>query len=209
MRADGLPALKERLYAVVDGTQRGLTILNDAARTAEVQTVIADVERGNPTDRPIFSELCAGTWELLYTDSPETLGASRPALLRSDRSEQTISMEVDNGEDGERTDTGGIDDGGAFSIIESGSVRILPGLAIPWRNVIVGVCKPVTSKELRALGKRLSIRFDSMKMLGVFPVKFPSGVVGWQDHSFLDEDLRIIHSNRGNVAVMRRAAASD
>lgn len=83
-------------------------------------------------------------------------------------------------------------------------MKIVPGLAIPWHNVIVGVCKPAVSKQLRAVGKRLSLRFDSMKILGVFPLGFSAGVVGWQDHSFFDEELRIIHSNNGNVVVMKR-----
>jgi hypothetical protein len=47
-----------------------------------VERLAAQLERLNPTPKPLASPLLNGRWELLYTTSDSILGTKRPALLR-------------------------------------------------------------------------------------------------------------------------------
>lgn len=49
---------------------------------AEVETIIKELERRNPTKSPLQSPLINGRWKLEYTTSASILGTSRPPFLR-------------------------------------------------------------------------------------------------------------------------------
>eukprot|EP00173_Palmaria_palmata_P000309 Plantae.Rhodophyta-Palmaria_palmata.ctg11390.p2 GENE.Plantae.Rhodophyta-Palmaria_palmata.ctg11390~~Plantae.Rhodophyta-Palmaria_palmata.ctg11390.p2 ORF type:complete len:109 (+),score=28.82 Plantae.Rhodophyta-Palmaria_palmata.ctg11390:39-329(+) len=66
-----------------------------------------------------------------------------------------------------------------------------------WRNRIVGKVK-----SLR--GDRFRLKFERFLIGGWFNVAFPGPIIGWQDQTFLDDQLRIAWTHLGNVFVMEK-----
>lgn len=71
---------KEELLELIEPLKRGL------AATAEdqeaVEEVVQQLERLNPTPKPLESPYLNGQWRLVYTTSDSILGRSKPAFLR-------------------------------------------------------------------------------------------------------------------------------
>uniref|UniRef100_A0A383VK47 Plastid lipid-associated protein/fibrillin conserved domain-containing protein n=1 Tax=Tetradesmus obliquus TaxID=3088 RepID=A0A383VK47_TETOB len=70
---------KEELLELIEPLKRGL------AATAEdqeaVEEVVQQLERLNPTPKPLESPYLNGQWRLVYTTSDSILGRSKPAFL--------------------------------------------------------------------------------------------------------------------------------
>lgn len=73
-------AAKEELLEAIKPLKRGLAASEDDKQ--RIDRLARQLERRNPTKKPLASDLLSGQWELLYTTSASILGASRPALLR-------------------------------------------------------------------------------------------------------------------------------
>lgn len=50
--------------------------------TEEMEQLFAELEKLNPTPKPLKADVSNGKWELKYTTSQGILGTSRPAILR-------------------------------------------------------------------------------------------------------------------------------
>lgn len=84
-----------------------------------------------------------------------------------------------------------IDVAGGHSAIEEGGIAsfLLGRLNIPWRNIADGACQTGGS---RSNGVRVVLKFVPFKVGGFRQIKYPGAAIGWQDHTYLDHDLRII-----------------
>ncbi len=74
------PPPPPQLLDAIRPLQRGLRATPEDK--AAVERLAAQLERLNPTPKPLASPLLNGRWELLYTTSDSILGTKRPALLR-------------------------------------------------------------------------------------------------------------------------------
>jgi hypothetical protein len=73
-------AAKQDLLDAIAPLKRGLLADDDDAQ--RVDDLARQLERLNPTPKPLASPLINGRWELLYTTSAGILGKSKPAFLR-------------------------------------------------------------------------------------------------------------------------------
>jgi hypothetical protein len=73
-------ALKAALLKRVAGLDRGARA--STADRLDVETLVAALAALSPTASPAASSLGEGRWNVVYTTSPELLGAGLPALLR-------------------------------------------------------------------------------------------------------------------------------
>lgn len=174
---------KAALRAAVRDLDFGRAVLNDAGAQERIDSLIRSLESLNPTLDPADAPLRRARWRLVYTNSPIVLGENRPGFARPDKSWQTLDMADGASE-------------GTVSNEEEGGVRFL-GREWRWRNQIVGVCR-----SLR--GERIRLRFHKFTIGRFFAVPFPGPVVGWQDQTFLDEELRVARTHYGNVFVLER-----
>jgi PAP_fibrillin len=178
-----LAARKQALYDAVAGLDLGRAVLDDAAAQARVDEVIKGIEAENPTVNPADDPLRQARWRLVYTTSPIVLGRNRPGFAAPETCWQVLEMED------------GADEGQVLNE-EEGVFRVF-GAELRWRNRIVG-----RVKALR--GERLRLKFEKFTIGKWFSVPFPGPVVGWQDQTFLDEQLRIARTQYGNVFVLER-----
>jgi len=72
--------LSQQLLARIAPLNRGATASEDDK--ADVARLFADLEKANPTPKPLASPALNGRWRLLYTTSDSILGTKRPALFR-------------------------------------------------------------------------------------------------------------------------------
>ncbi len=174
---------KAALYKAVEGLDLGRKILDDKEAQDEVEKHIVALEELNPTENPADHPLRRARWRIAYTTSPIVLGRNRPGFARPEFGWQTLDM-VD-----------GEDEGKVKNEEESG-FNVL-GLNFRFRNQIVGQCKALK-------GTRIRLKFEKFTLGNLISVPFPGPVVGWQDQTFLDEDLRIARTHFGNVFVLER-----
>ncbi|KAK9814035.1 hypothetical protein WJX73_009769 [Symbiochloris irregularis] len=71
---------KQKLLDKAAALNRGVTASDNDK--AEIEKLIQEVERTNPTREPLKSPLINGRWELKYTTSSSILGTGRPPFLR-------------------------------------------------------------------------------------------------------------------------------
>ncbi len=69
-----LAECKKTLYDAVAPLDFGRVSLDDEAKQAEIDALIADLESRNPTDNPADHPLRKARWRLVYTNSPIVLG---------------------------------------------------------------------------------------------------------------------------------------
>lgn len=112
------------------------------------------------------------------------LGRNRPGFARPDQGWQVLEME-----DGESE--------GRVLNEEEGGFKIFGIWDLKWRNAIRG-----RVKSLR--GVRLRLKFEDFKLGKWFKVGFPGPIIGWQDQTFLDEELRIARTHYGNLFVLEK-----
>lgn len=79
---------------------------------------------------------------------------------------------------------------------EEGEPRVF-GARLRWRSQFVGKVKAVR-------GERLRLAFEKFTIGKRLRLPLPGPVVGWQDVTFLDDELRITRTNFGNVFVLER-----
>lgn len=91
---------------------------------------------------------------------------------------------------------------GKVVMIEEGSIPLPMGLRLPWRNIVFGTCCEWKARALR--GSRLMLTVQTMRALNLFKVDVSWVGIGWQDQTFLDNEMRIVRTNKGNVMVMTR-----
>ena len=113
------------------------------------------------------------------------LGRNRPGFVRPEKAWQVIDIEDEATE-------------GKVMNEEEGSTKFLKILPVRWSNVITGKIKGLKD------GVRFRQKFEEFKLGKWFKVPFPANVVGWQDQTFLDDELRIARTHFGNVFVMKR-----
>jgi PAP_fibrillin len=181
--ASSLASRKAALRAAVADLKLGSTILDNPGAQEEVEALIVRLEGANPTPNPADDPLRCARWRLLYTTSPIVLGNGRPGFARPESCWQVLDIEDGMGE-------------GQLLNEEEGAVGIL-GFRLRWRNQSVGKVKALR-------GERLRLRIDKFTIGGWFSVPFPGPVVGWQDQTYLDEELRVARSQYGNVFVLER-----
>lgn len=183
-------AAKHEFLSAVSSLDLGRSALDNPGKQATISRLIEAIEAENPTPNPAHSPLVNGLWRLVFSDSADTLGAKRASSLQASYLTQRIEMN----EDCE----------GTFEILEGGKFSLV-GIKIPWKNVISGQCKAATLEANKGDSlKRLTLKFESLKLGGVFNIKFPGPAIGWQDNTYLDDDMRIVHTNKGNVTVLQR-----
>lgn len=213
-RAGSRGEKKQALVSEVASLDLGRTCLKDETKQRHVNTLIEDVESSNPTHDAALSELLQGDWMVVYTDSADMLGPDRPDVFKARYIRQTLTLtahphsgQPGGNEDDENDD--GIQVAGDFEVEEGGDVLSLLGIKVPWRNVFNGSFKAsrteVSSTDRCSEYRRIMLKFRIFKLGGIFSIKFPgTSAIGWQDHTYLDDELRIIRTNKGNVVVMRR-----
>lgn len=181
--ATSIADCKAALRSAVQDLDYGRAVLDDEAAQERVDALIQSLESLNPTPDPADDALRRARWKLVYTNSPIVLGQNRPGFARPEKSWQTLDM-VDGEDEGRVVNE------------EEGAIRFL-GRDWRWRNQIVGICR-----SLR--GERIRLKFEKFTLGKFFAVPFPGPVVGWQDQTFLDEELRVARTHYGNVFVLER-----
>lgn len=174
---------KAALYKAVENLDLGREILDDKNAQEEVDKHIVALEELNPTENPADHSLRRARWRIVYTTSPIVLGRNRPGFAKPEFGWQTLDM-VD-----------GEDEGNVKNEEESGFSVL--GMNFRFRNQIVGRCKALK-------GTRIRLKFEKFTLGNLISVPFPGPVVGWQDQTFLDEELRVARSHFGNVFVLKR-----
>lgn len=182
---ESLAARKQALYDAVADLDLGRAVLDDSEAQEELEELIKRIEVDNPTKDPADDPLRRAKWKLVYTTSPIVLGRNRPGFAAPETCWQVLEMA-----DGE--------DEGRVLNEEEGVFNLL-GAKIRWRNQIVGKVKALR-------GERLRLKFEKFTIGKWFSVPFPGPVVGWQDQTFLDDQLRIARTQYGNVFVLERDA---
>eukprot|EP00171_Calliarthron_tuberculosum_P020736 IDg20736t1 len=182
---DEIARRKTELYAAVADLDLGRVSLDDTEKQAEIDALIVELEKLNPTMDPADHPLRRARWRVVYTNSPIVLGRNRPGFSRPEKCWQTLDMV-----DGENE--------GRVRNEEEGVFRIL-GLELRWRNQIVGVCRALR-------GERIRLKFERFTLGSFLSVPFPGPVVGWQDQTFLDDNVRIARTHFGNVFFLERDA---
>ena len=177
---DEITTRKAALFSAVEQLDFGRSILNDKEAQESIEQLLQALEAVNPTPAPAKSALLDGKWVLAYSTSERTTGGTQPAVFQADRIFQHLTVQPGAKE-------------GTLQNQEEGSL-LGP---IRWKNVILGECKQLTDTKLR-------IKFNKFIIGGVVPVQAPNNLIGWQEHTFLDEDTRIVRTNYNNVVVMRR-----
>lgn len=69
-----------QLLDAIKPLRRGLTATPDDQQ--RIDKLARQLERLNPTKKPLASDLINGQWELLYTTSESILGTNKPPFLR-------------------------------------------------------------------------------------------------------------------------------
>lgn len=69
-----------QLLEAIKPLRRGLTATPDDQQ--RIDKLARQLERLNPTKKPLASDLINGQWELLYTTSESILGSNKPPFLR-------------------------------------------------------------------------------------------------------------------------------
>jgi PAP_fibrillin len=174
---------KAALRAAIVNLELGRRVLYDPAAQADVEELIARVEKENPTEAPADHPLRRARWRLLYTTSPIVLGRGRPGFAAPEVCWQVLDIEDGASE-------------GKVCNEEEGVMRVL-GFEWKWRNKIVGKVKALR-------GERFRLIFEKFTIGRWFKVPFPGPVVGWQDQGFMDHELRIARTQYGNVFVLER-----
>jgi len=180
-----ITSAKAELFRLISGLEMGTKILDDTTAQSEVNTAIISLEELNPTTNPADHPLRAGRWKLLYTNSAIVLGRNRPGFARPDIGWQTLEMA-----DGESQGTIRNEEESTFTFF-------FGTLKFQVRNQIVGKCRAIK-------GTRIRLKFEKFTIGNLLQVPFPGNVVGWQDQTFLDEQLRIARTHTGNVFVLER-----
>jgi len=189
---------KVQLLAAIAGKNRGL--ISSPTQPPEILALIEQVERQNPTPKPLGSKLIGGNWRLLYTTSDELLGIDRFPFLKLGQIYQYIQA----------------DQGRLYNVAEV--------LGIPYLEGFVSVVARFESNT----PKRVTVQFERL-ILGLqrwtnyqSPEQFVGQAEdgkkflpidlnlknqerqGWVDVTYLDEDLRISRGNEGSVFVLTR-----
>lgn len=120
------PQLLERIAPL----KRGL-LATDEDR-AEVEALAAELERLNPTKRPLAApELLSAKWELLYTTSASILGTSKPALLRPS--------------------------GPIFQFIDAEGLRAKNQETAPFYNSVTAALEPLSDSKVKVVFKTFKL----------------------------------------------------
>ena len=69
-----------QLLELLSGLNRGVTA--NESDQQNVEQKVRELERLNPTRKPLASEYLSGQWELVYTTSSSILGTGKPPFLR-------------------------------------------------------------------------------------------------------------------------------
>lgn len=66
----------------------------------------------------------------------------------------------------------------------------------PFFNQVTADLKPINSRKV-------AVKFDYFKILGVIPVKAPERASGQLEITYLDEDLRVSRGDKGNLFILK------
>lgn len=156
----------------------GRTIIRDEEAQKEVDAEVRQLEALNPSKEPVADPNINTKWRMVYTTSTGILGTTRPSFFRPCEMLQTIdtpNLYVKNTE-----------------LIKLGPLPIT---------------NAVEAKIIKTTDKRVTVQFQKFTFLGFIPVNVANdrSFVGWQDITYLDEDLRISRGNEGNLFVLVKA----
>lgn len=153
-------------------------LASDACR-AEISALVADLAISSPEPNPLASPRISGSWKLVYTDCPLSLGDAIPAWSQPrDDLTQTIDTSAEpwllrNSE--------------GAPLFTTATAQLFPRSDAPGRSA------DVTFLELKSMGG-LSSEAPPL-----------AGSLGSLDFLFLDEDLLISRGSAGHLFVLERA----
>ncbi len=166
----------------------------------EILMAITDVERSNPTPRPLESAALDGNWRLLFTTSASLLNLGRLPLSQLRQIYQCIRVETSS----------------VYNIAEIQS--------LPYLNSLVSVVakfQPVSECRVQVnfvrsiaglqnlLGYQSPAAFidkinSNQRLMAIdFPIK-SNNPNSWLDITYLDDNLRISRGNQGSVFVLTK-----
>lgn len=165
---------------IVDKLRRldyGRTIAKDSDAQNRIDMDIQELEKLNLAREPVTDERLNGTWRIVYTSSKSILGITRPKPFRPNILQQTVDI-------------------AGKSIRNKESIKLGP----------FSVDTAVEAEILDATDKRVTVRFVKFIFFGFIPVSVrdDGSFVGWQDITYLDDDLRVSRGNEGNLFVLEK-----
>ncbi len=156
----------------------GRKIAKNPAAQRKIDEKVQELEQLNPTLNPVYDDKINGKWLILYTTSKSILGITRPKPFRPNFMLQTI-------------------DSPKKRIYNKEKVYLGP---IPITTAVEALITNTTAT-------RVTVRFLKFIFFGFlsFSVRDDGSFTGWQDITYLDDDLRISRGNEGNLFVLERA----
>jgi len=120
---------KAELLEVISELNRGVTA--DAVDRERVEELAQELEKLNPTRKPLASPLVNGKWELIYTTSDSILGTKKPPFLRPQ--------------------------GSIYQLIDAENLKAANRETWPFFNQVTAALTPVSDKEVAVQFKQFKI----------------------------------------------------
>jgi len=165
--------LKSEILQLSTETKRGLVATDE--QKDRMYSFFQELEKYNPTPKPLKSKLVNGDWNLEYTTSDSILGKGGfprvgPIVQRID----TVSLKAENSE----------------------TVAYFPfGL--------INVPRKVSAKLDPQSDQLTNVQFERFS-IGPVGFDAPDSFKGSLDVTYLDEDLRLTRGDKGNIFVLTR-----
>lgn len=155
----------------------GRAVAKDVNAQNRLDADLQELEKLNSSVEPVTDERLNGTWRLVYTTSKGILGLTRPKPFRPNIVMQTIDIENMQVRNKERIELG------PFCIDTA-----------------------VEAEIIDAAGNRVTVQFIKFIFFGFISinVRDNNSFIGWQEVTYLDEDLRVSRGNEGNLFVLEK-----
>lgn len=169
--------MKKKLITKLETLDYGRKVAKSVAEQKKIEEEIQELERLNPTPNPVSDAKLDGKWLTLYSTSKSMLGISRPKPFRPNYMLQEIDSSKKRVQNTEKLFVG----------------------PFPLTAAVEAVITDTTPT-------RVTVRFLKFIFLGLFSIKVRDDgrFTGWQDITYLDNDLRISRGNEGNIFVLQR-----
>lgn len=166
--------LKDKLLDVIGKVDRGLTAGEEQAE--EIEKLCQQLEKINPTKKPLKSSVINTKWELVYTTSDSILGKTRPAAFRA---KGPIYQTID-----------------ATRLYARNEETIAPLPFLKWQNAVDAKLTPRSDSFV-------DVQFQNF-YIGPISIKAPESARGALDTTYLDSQMRISRGDKGNLFVLLR-----